>query len=114
MEGAGQETSQDSSKRSSFGANGSIGTASVPRSQGPSHDVPTMRACIGSTVSSVIDCFSRENLRGPAEDVLRACAGGQVTIEIQDVKSSSTVTATSLIEARCGKSVCSKGVTLHF
>ena len=68
----------DNSKRNAnISSDGIIGTAPRPQFQAPGH-LDTMRACIASTVSSVIDCFSRESLRGPAEDVLSACAGGQV------------------------------------
>lgn len=45
-----------------------------PQLQGPGHDFHAARACVASMLPSVIDCCSRESLRGSAEDVLAECA----------------------------------------
>lgn len=45
-----------------------------PQLHGPNQGAHAARACIASTVPSVIDCCSRRNLRGRAEDVLAECA----------------------------------------
>lgn len=60
---------------------------STPAAQlkGPGHGSHAARACIASTVPSVIDCFSRIGLRGPAEDVLAACAGAKVSTHITEL-----------------------------
>lgn len=46
--------------------------------RGPGHRSHAARACIASIVPSVLDCFSKECLRGPAREVLIECAAGQV------------------------------------
>lgn len=48
------------------------------QTNGPGHGSDAARVCITSTVPSVIDCFTRIDLRGSAEDILAACASAKV------------------------------------
>eukprot|EP00752_Nemacystus_decipiens_P014589 g12992.t1 len=52
-------------------------TPQEPPLHGPNQGVHAARACIAATVPCVLDCFSRRNLRGPAEDVLAECTARQ-------------------------------------
>lgn len=70
VKGVEQETVQNDGKKNFTPA---------AQLKGPGHGSHAARACIASTVPSVIDCFSRIGLRGPAEDVLHACAGARVS-----------------------------------
>lgn len=70
MKGAGQEMPLNARRKS---------TTPGPQLQGPNHGAHVARACIAATLPSVINCFSRRNLRGPAEKVLAECAVRKVS-----------------------------------
>lgn len=78
IKGAGQEMPQNDGVYNLAGTTRRTSTTPAPQLRGPIHGAHAARACIASTIPSVIDCFSRRNLRGPAEDVLAECAAEKV------------------------------------
>lgn len=78
VKGAGHDVPQNNGGDTLPKAVRGKGTTPAPQFHGPNHGAHAARACIASTVPPVIDCFSRRNLRGPAEDVLAECAARKV------------------------------------